>query len=396
MKKPKAYRLHIIIQLTKASLAQTGQALGQLLQRYMSPRLISCTTERLNDTEVSQKTEKVIRQLLWRSSPWEPAADQASLETRTISLDDVRVARLAKGWDRADLVEYTVVVPHLFYLPLLHCFRRNLELRAPELIPQACLVFDYARLQHLPEIVRQCFLGERARVLKYVSQTGLTSQDPGRQLFLENLISVACYTMPARYLVFVDDDFFINHPAAVGQLLAPLRRGYLLSGRFASSQERIHTSFFALRPEALRAELQLFDEGENLYSDQAASTGTITYRAWSQLEQGVFSLGEYQDDDTTFGRHLCHCATELWNDLPVILAKHFRFDRFPANIGRTRLDGAILLEALALLHGIQPQAGDYFHIGNDLRFNALEAGNFAAYFGKIYHNHHWLLRQAEM
>lgn len=375
-------------------MAQTGKALGALFRKHLTPRQIGCTIERTNDTEASHQAETVIRKLLGRPSPWDQGEDSPPAKVETIFLDDKKVGQLAKRWGSGGIAEHMVVVPHIFYMALLKCFRRNLELKASEILSQICLFFDYAVIDRAPEIVKQCFFGERAEVLRYARKMGLPFIDPGRQLFLENLISLACYMIPAQCLVFMDDDFFINHPASIDALVDPLKRGWLMSGRYAKPMDRLHTSFFALRPEALRDELALFDGGENYYADELIDTGTITYRELLNRDKGVFILGEYYDNDLTFGRHLIHCTTELWVDFPQILMFHFEHDKFPKDIGKMKLDMSILLEALALVFQLRPrQGGDYEPVFNEMRMKAFDA--LVPYFEKIYNNYHWLKRHAD-
>lgn len=395
MGKSNKYKLHIKIQIETASLAQTGKGLGVLFRKHLIPRQIMCTTERTNDTEVSLKAETVIQKLLGRPSAWDQVGGETLPTTRTITLDDAKIYQLAKRWDSSEITESMVVVPHISYLPLLQCFMRNLELQASEVLKQVCIFLDYAVLERVPDIVKQCFFGERTEVLKYVRRMGLSCIDPGRQLFMENLISLACYMIPAKYLVFIDDDFLIKDAAWIDRVLDPLRRGYLLSGRYTSSQDRIHTSFFGLRPECLRDELSLFDYGENRYADKLTSTGTITYRTLSKRGKGVFILRDYQDGDGPMGRHLGHVATELWVDLPKILGSHFRLEMFPQEVGRMKMDASILLEALALLLKIKRDGSDYYNVVNELRHKAAEGRDFVTYLSRVYNNHHWLVGQAD-
>jgi len=389
MKISNEYKLHIKIHLERASLAQTGRALGVLFREQLTPQQIICTTERANDTDVSKKAETVIEKLLGRPSPWGKFVDRALLETHTISFDDEKVYQLAEGWDSGGIAESIVVVPHIFYMALIKCFMRDLELRAPEILRQVCIFFDYAELEEAHDIVRQSFFGERDEVLKYARKVGASFIDSGHRLLLENLISLACYMIPANYLVFMDDDFFINNTTSIDKLLDPLIRGYLLSGMHEKGRDRIHTCFFALRPECLRDELLMFDNGENLYSNKSISTGSITYKALSNRDKGVFVLGDYWEGDDNLGRHLGHCTTELWNDLPQILRRLFRPEMLPKNDGEIELDVSILLEALALLFEVRHHECDYAPVDNDLRQNAVN--DFATYFGRIYNNYHWLL-----
>lgn len=390
MKNPKTYQLHLKINLERASLAQTGKALGMLCRKYLTPQLISCTAERATDGEASHQAEAVIKNLMGRPSPWRQSVAEARPNTHSLTLDDAKVKQLAQRWEKAGREEQVIVVPHMFYLALLKCWVRNLELQAPEVLSQVCFFFDYAALGGTHEIVRRSFFGERAAALKFLRKKGLPYIDSGRQLFLENLISLACYMIPARYLVFMDDDFFIRHPAVIDQLLEPLQRGYLLAGRYVKTSRRMHTSLFALRPDCLRDELRLFDNGENLYADEAMSTGSITYQELANRPKGVFSIGDYADNDDSFGRHLGHCTTELWNDFPQVLKMLFQPDKLPEQDARMKLDVDLLLEALAMLYQVPRQKEEYCHVDNELRWGAPD--NFAVYLGKIYNNHHWLLR----
>ena len=390
MKNSKEYQLHLKIQLENASPAQTGKAIGMLCRKYLTPRLISVTAERGNESEASHKAEAVIKPLMTRPSPWRQSVDETRLTTQSLTLNDARVEQLAKGWGKAGMSEQVIIVPHLFYEALIRCFVGNLRFRAPEILSQLCFFFDYASLDGIHEIVRRSFFGERAAALKYLRKEGLASIDSGRQLSLENLISLACYMIPAKYLVFMDDDFFINRAATVEQLLEPLRRGYLLSGRYVKVTQRMHTSLFALRSEGLRDELLLFDNGENLFANEELSTGSITYREFKNRAKSVFSIGDYGDNDDTFGRHLCHCTTELWSDLPQVLKFLFQPEQLAEKDAKIRMNVDTMLEALALVYNVPRQEEEYIHVDNDLRFGALD--NFALYLSKIYNNHHWLLR----
>jgi len=390
MKNTKGYQLYIKIHLERASLAQTGKAIGMLCKKYLTPRLISCTAERANDQEATHQAETVIKHLMGRPSLWSQAVEGIQPDTRALTLDDVRVNQLAQKWDKAGAAEHMIVVPHMFYAALLKCFVKNLELRAPEILREVVFFFDYAALDGVHEVVRRSFLGERTAALNYLKEEGFSFIDSGRRLFLENLISLACYMIPAKYLVFMDDDFFISKKTVIDQLLEPLRRGYLLSGRYVSVSQRMHTSLFALRPGCLRDELLLFDSGENLYANASLSTGSITYQELKKRGKGVFSIGDYADNDDTFGRHLGHCTTELWSDLPQVLKTLFQPGNLAAKDARIKMNVDILLEALALLYKVPRKEEEYCHVDNDLRWKAPD--NFPVYLGKIYNNHRWLLR----
>lgn len=394
MKRAGSYNLNIRIEISRATMEQTGKALGMILRRHVTPRLAGCRIERGNGSETSRRAEAVLGHLLGRPAPWGSGEEGAPTATRSITLDDAGVRRLAKRWDSGGIADHTIVMPHIFYLTLLECALENLQQRAAKTLDNLCIIFDYAVLDHLPGIVRQSFFGERRAVLAQLRNRGLSFIDPGRQLYLENLISLACYTLPARRLVFMDDDFFISGEASIEALLAPLDRGHLMSGRYARGADRIHTSLFAMRPEALRDELLLFDDGKNLYSDKEMSTGTITYRRLSGRGMGVCSIGDYRDRDLSLGRHLCHCTGELWNDLPHILRKLFRPDVLTAVETGTRVDASLLLEALASLFGVSPSStcDSYLHIDNGMRSSAVN--DFAAYLSKIYNNHLWLGQHA--
>ena len=391
MKKTEPYRLHIDIDLGKAPLPEIGKALGVLFRQHCNPHLLGCSIAMLNDSESSGKAQAVIDKLLRRTSPWEFEAAASRVEARTIRLDDKKIQSLATSWDSQGVREHVIVVPHMFYKPLLKCFLRNMEDHAQDALKHVCLFFDY--VQPTLEIISRSFLGERTGVLGLLRKKGVSFIDTGHQLFLENLISLACYIIPARYLVFMDDDFFINSPESIEKLLRPLREGYLLCGRYAESVERIHTSLFAIRPECLRDELSLFDNGRNLYAEKSMSTGTITYGKLSMRNKGVFSVGDYSNGDLSFGRHLCHCTCELWNDMPFSLRAHLKNIELPEDIRKMKLDASMLLDSLALLFGGAHQWPGYQHIDNETRWGAEH--DFAPYFSRIYSNHRWLSRLAK-
>jgi hypothetical protein len=153
--------------------------------------------------------------------------------------------------------------------------------------------------------------------------------------------------------------------------------------------DKIHTCLFALNPDFLRNELGLFDDGENLYYDNSRDTGTNTYGLLSKRDKGVFILGESPDGNGLFGRHLGHCAAELWFDLPAILKKRFRLEMISAD---RHLNVSTLLGALALLNKTNVRSDHYFPVQNELRTNA--QNDFSAYYSNVYHNHLWLEQQA--
>ncbi len=387
----KEYSLDIRIDLKRAGLPETGRTLGVLFRRHLNHRLAACNVERQSDTEVSRKAEVVAKCLFGRPSARERIAGCAPPETREILLNDEQVGRLSRYWRKKQIPDSTIVIPHMFYLTLLQSFIGNLENRAPEILRQACFVFDYSALRGISEIVRKCFWGERASVLRFLRGKGLRCIDPGRRFDLENVISLACYIFPAKYLVFMDDDFFLENEASLDVLLEPLRSGYQMSGSYVRSTDRLHTSFFALRPDWLRDRLELFDDGVNLYAEDSRDTGTITFRTLAAREKGVFVIGDHADGNGPFGRHLAHCTMELWSDMPQVLNLHFRKENL-SGAGRMRLDASILLEALATYLGVQPGLCGHKPVGTALRGEG--PSDFVPYFQRIYDNHHWLLRQS--
>lgn len=394
MSRRKAYQLHIQINLEKASPGRTGKALGRLFRSHLNPEQMQCRTENVNDTEISFLAETVIQKLLGRRSARIRTDDRTALETKEVFLDDARVDALAAQWGEEGPAECVIVVPHIFYLPLFQCFVRHLELRLKETLGNVCVFFDYAILENVPDVVKQCFMGERRDVLDIAKKRNMRFIDPGRQLYLENLISLACYMINARYLIFMDDDFFIDGPESLNTLLGPLKRGYLMAGRYAEVMDRLHTCFFGIRPEVLRDALTLFDNGENHYSDKHMDTGTVTYRTLSKRERGVFITDQYRDDDDSLGRHLTHCTTEMWVDLPQIIRVNFDLALFPKDIEETELDTSILLEALADLFDARGAGRDYQPVDNELRQRAAHGHDFSVYIGRVYSNYQWLSHYA--
>ncbi len=387
----KEYSLNIRIDLKRAALPDTGRALGVLFRRHLHHGLAGCSVDRQSDTEVARKAEAVAKCIFDRPSARERIAGPTPPETREILLNDEEVGRLSRYWGKKEIPDCTIVVPHMFYLTLVQSFIRNLEKRSLKTLKQACFVFDYSALQDISEIVRKSFWGERASVLRFLRSKGLRCIDPGLRLNLENVISLACYIFPAKYLVFMDDDFFLKNGASLDVLLEPLRSGYQMSGSYVLSTDRIHTSFFAMKPDCLRDKLDLFDDGVNLYMEDLRDTGTITFRTLAAREKGVFITGDYVDRNGSFGWHLGHCTMELWSDLPQILNLHFNKENL-SGAGRMRLDASILLEALATYLGVQPRLCGHKPVGTALRINGLT--DFVPYFQRIYDNHHWLLRQS--
>jgi hypothetical protein len=383
-------KLHVTVHLAESSCAEVGKAIGILLRKYLTPELIVCEIKRTNDTRLSRRAESVLCHFLERPRVSVSANAGASARTRKIVLNDAQVERLAKEWDRS-IEDYAVVVPHMFYLPLLRLFLRNMEQQAPEIRKKVRFFFDYAQLEGIHELVRQCFIGERAQVLRHLRNVGAPYIDCGRRLLLENLISLACYSIPCRYLVFVDDDFFLRDQNAVQRLLDPLQSGYVLTGIFVKRVQRIHTCLFAMRPEYLRNRLALFDDGTNLYPEDLRSTGSITYKALAKRKKGVFPVADF-DDYEGLGKHLGHCAGELWGDLPLILHRLIPYGDLPEGVGRLRLDVPVLLESLAEAFQVSCPAAEYKIIGNDLRMNAHK--QFPDYLEKLYGNHRWLIANA--
>jgi len=360
----------------------------------MRIRRVDCTVERINDTAVSSKAEIVINKLLRPPSPSCRPADGDLTKTVTVLLDDKKASHLARRWDSIGMPESRIVVPHLSYSALLTCFIRNLEIRAPDILGRLIVFLGYTEHGQVtePDIISKSFRGERGEVLKYARRMGLSCIDPGHQLLVENQISLACYMIPARYLIFMDDDFFIENIDSMEKLVAPLKRGYILSGMYEKNMDKIHTCFFAMNPAYLRDELRLFDDGENLYYDRLRDTGTNTYRTLSKRDKGVFVLGESPDGNGVLGRHLGHCAAELWFDLPAILKKLFRLETISGDVCRMKLTVTTLLEALALLSKAGDSSDRYRPVHQDVRINAVN--DFAAYFSEVYCNHRWLELQA--
>lgn len=394
------YRLHVKLAARDASSVETGRALGALFRQHLHPRMVACTTEIITANEVSRRAEAVILKLLARASPW-ALGPMAECRTREVLLNDHAIQRLARHWEAGGISESALVVPHMFYLPLLKLSTANLQRYVPELLEHSHLFFDYTAWLESCEIARRSFLGERARVLRYLRQAGSPFVDSGRQLFLENLISLAAYMIPARSLIFKDDDFFLVSREHVQRLIEPLERGFLLSGMYHRFG-RLHTCFFGMRPEALRDQLALFDDGENTYASGTMDTGSITYRAWRELPMGVHVFGRYEEGQASeircegevWGRHLRHCSSDLWNELPGLLNHHFCNASLALRLGRETLDADLLLESLALLLRQEPRWQDYEPTCDRLRLAATEPAHFSTYVGKIYSNHHWLLTRA--
>jgi hypothetical protein len=380
------------VHLVEASSSDSGKAIGVLLRKYLTPELVDCKIERTNDTDLSRRAESVLRHFLGRPLVSAFPAAKPSGETKQVVLSDAQAARLAREWERG-MEDYAVVVPHMFYLPLLRLFLRNLDQKAPEIREKVRFVFDYAPLEGTHELVRRCFFGERALVLGHLRKIGTRSIDCGRQLLLENLITFACFAIPCRYLVFVDDDFFLRDQDAVQRLLIPLQKGYVLSGIFVKRVQRIHTCLFAMRPEYLRDTLSLFDDGTNLYPEDLRSTGSITYLALSKRKKGVFPVADSDNYEESLGKHLGHCAGELWGDLPLILHRVIPSGDLPKGIGRLKLNVPVLLESLAEAFQVSCRpVAEYESIETDLRLDA--HNQFPAYLEKLYGNHRWLIANA--
>ncbi len=301
------------------------------------------------------------------------------------------IARLAHAWDSGGMLEYVLVVPHIFYLPVLRLFLDHVRRNAPEVSRHICLFFDYAYLNEMHELAQLCFSGERGQVLKFLDESHTPCIDCGRHLLLENLISLACYMIPARYLVFVDDDFLLRDSAAIETLLQPLQCGYMLSGIFVRPVKRIHTCLFAINPDYLRAHLRLFDQGRNLYDDTSLSTGSITYQMLAKRNKGVFPVADHERGYEFLGRHLGHCTGEVWGDLPLALRAILPPEALPAELGAVRFDAGLLLESLANAFRVKARGRDYELISSEVRRNA--GRDFPTYLDKVYNNHHWLISQ---
>ena len=64
-------------------------------------------------------------------------------------------------------------------------------------------------------------------------EEGLCFVGSARRLFLENIISLAAYMIPARILVFKDDDFFLGDTER-GKMVKPLESDCLLAVVYSS------------------------------------------------------------------------------------------------------------------------------------------------------------------
>jgi hypothetical protein len=389
------YRLHLQIRLENATPSQIAKAIGMLCRRHVKPRQVYCSMERLNETRLSFQAEKVTRSLLALPSPWHRLAETTTLREIRVMLDDRQVRLLARQWDKIPQIDCMIVLPHLFYLPLLTCCIRHLEIQDPQILHQLILLFSYPNHAQAmePDLISQCYFGERATVLNYVRKMGLSYVDLGHQLYVENQISLAAYMIPARRLIFIDDDYFIRQAENFGRLVEPLNQGYLLSGLYSPAMKKIHTCFFALDPAYLRDELRLYDNGENLYYEDLRDTGAITYEELSRRKKGVWITEESIDGNGSSGRHLGHCGGELWFDFPVILKQVYQVEQISAQLKPGKLSASVLLDALALVYGLDDTADQYLPVEQLKRDQAVQ--NFPDYFTCIYRNHRWLEQQAK-
>ncbi len=389
------YQLHVQIRLEKVPPAQVAKAIGMLCRRHVKPRQVSCTLERLHDSPLSLQAEKVVRSLLALPSPWRKLAEQEDLRKVVILLDDCRASRLARQWDKLPQVDCLIVVPHLFYLPLLTCCIRHLEIQGPQILHQLCLLFSYPdHVQAVePDLIAQSFFGERTAVLNYLRRMGVDYVDLGHQLYVENQISLAAYMIPAKRLIFIDDDYFVRQAENLIKLAEPLNQGYLLSGLYSPTMQKIHTCFFAIDPVYLRDELRLYDNGENLYYESLRDTGTIIYAELSRRNKGVWIIEESIDGNGSSGRHLGHCGGELWFDFPTVFKQVYQLAKISAQLNPGNLSASVLLDALALLHRLPDTAERYLTVDQVVRDQAVQ--DFPAYFANIYRNHRWLEKQAK-
>jgi hypothetical protein len=351
--------------------------------------------ERLNDARLSFQAEKVTRSLLALQSPWHRLAETTTLREVRVMLDDRQVRLLARQWDELPQIGYMIVLPHLFYLPLLTCCIRHLEIQDPQILHQLILLFSYPNHAQAmePDLISQCYFGERAMVLNYVRKMGLSYVDLGHQLYVENQISLAAYMIPARRLIFIDDDYFIRQAENIGRLIEPLNLGYLLSGLYSPAMKKIHTCFFAIDPAYLRDELRLYDNGENLYYEDLRDTGAITYEELSRRNKGVWITEESIDGNSASGRHLGHCGGELWFDFPAIFKQVYQVEKISAQLNPGKLSASVLLDSLALVHRLYDTADQYLPVEQQARDQAVQ--NFPDYFASIYRNHRWLEQQAK-
>ncbi len=395
------YRLHVKVAERDASPAQTGKALGALFRRHLKPNMIGCTAELVTANKVACRAHAVIRQLLGCASFWEANA-ASRYPVREVLLDDDAIRSLEKQWAATRTREFLLIIPHMFYLPLLRLSICNLKQHAPALMERTCLYIDYSRQLSSFDLVRRAYLGERTKVLRYLTREGMPCVDTGRQLFMENVISLAAYMSPAQCLVFKDDDFLLAGGEPVAKVVTTLREGALLSGMYTAKFDRLHTCFFGMRSEALRDHLALFDNGENTYASTSMDTGSITYQSLREVPGAVRSLGDYAQSESgevrcggeLWGRHLRHCASELWIDFPGVLAAHFDPEQLASRVGRCELNADILLEAVALFLGLDQPGGDWMPYSKSARDAAAEYNNLPAYFSTLHNNHHWLMQEA--
>ena len=259
--------------------------------------MIGCTAELVTANKVACRAHAVIRQLLGCASFWEANA-ASRYPVREVLLDDDAIRSLEKQWAATRTREFLLIIPHMFYLPLLRLSICNLKQHAPALMERTCLYIDYSRQLSSFDLVRRAYLGERTKVLRYLTREGMPCVDTGRQLFMENVISLAAYMSPAQCLVFKDDDFLLAGGEPVAKVVTTLREGALLSGMYTAKFDRLHTCFFGMRSEALRDHLALFDNGENTYASTSMDTGSITYQSLREVPGAVRSLGDYAQSES--------------------------------------------------------------------------------------------------
>jgi len=311
-------RLGIDIDIRHASSRQAGLALCEFIRQNSTRNMVvpSCTVRA--DNQVSIKAARVLTAVMAGSSSTRGTTSQGA---HRIRLDDAAVEILEQEASRHPRVEVAVVVPHMFLLPLLRRFCFHLQACFGTDDPLVYVVPDYLDHDSAPCSIVRCYARERRRVAAFLRSKRIHCIDARRSLLLENLYSLAIYTIPAKYLLFVDDDVFLSDRRAIDRLVSSLRAGYRMVGYYDEVTQRVHTSFFGMATEALWASIDLFDDGENLYAETRRDTGSIAF-AKLRSENSVAVLGPYRDGQNEWGFHLGHCASELWRDFPQILSHH--------------------------------------------------------------------------
>jgi len=300
-------------------------------------------------------------------------------------VDDARIHALSRANLRTTEHEIVIVVPHVFYLELIMSLSSHIRFLAPDAIEMLTVVGDYAETDGELFGLGPCFRAEHRKTCEFLETTGLKLLDAGRQLLLENLYSLACYAINSKYIIFLDDDFFVYEADVFDRLLEHLRGGSRLVGLMDSTSRRIHTCIFGLDASYIRNNLSLFDNGENLYTDEVLDTGSLLFEELRGQERGTMVLGNYRDGCSELGIHLGHCASEVWCDMPQVLRKaNLHCGRFCAK----GADG--LLEGLGRKRGLVDLPVEYAPVENELRRDG--ANRLDQYLSRILANHRYLKR----